>query len=160
MIVFTRAILEASLKALRSWQQAGLDVSISINLSLSYLGQANVADSISDIVKERGLVAEKILVEVTERSAASRLATVLENLARLRMKGFGIAIDDYGTGYSTMQQLSRIPFTQLKLDRSFVSGAIHKASLRTIPESSLQLAKKLNYNPSPKASSRNPNGHC
>jgi EAL domain-containing protein (putative c-di-GMP-specific phosphodiesterase class I)/FixJ family two-component response regulator len=143
MIVFTRAILETSLKALRSWQQAGLDVSISINLSLSYLGQANVADTIHDMVKERGLTAEKILVEVTESSAASRLATVLENLARLRMKGFGIAIDDYGTGYSTMQQLSRIPFTQLKLDRSFVSGAIHKASLRTILESSLQLAKKL-----------------
>lgn len=144
MNIFTRSMLEASLRELRRWQQEGLDVSISVNLSLSYLGQANVADSIDQMVKERGLSAEKIMVEVTESSAASRLATVLENLARLRMNGFGIAIDDYGTGYSTMQQLSRIPFTQLKLDRSFVAGATNKTSLRTILESSLQLAKKLN----------------
>jgi EAL domain-containing protein (putative c-di-GMP-specific phosphodiesterase class I)/ActR/RegA family two-component response regulator len=144
MNAFTDAILHASLDALRSWQDAGLDVTISVNLSLSYLGQPNVADSVSQMVKDHGLAANKILVEVTESSAASRLATVLENLARLRIKDFGIAIDDYGTGYSTMQQLSRIPFTQLKLDRSFVSGAAHKASLRTILESSLHLAKKLN----------------
>lgn len=59
-------------------------------------------------MKERDLAAKKILVEVTESSPPSRLATVLENLARPRVKSFGIAIDDYGTGYSTMQQLGRM----------------------------------------------------
>lgn len=141
---FSHAMLEASLTALRNWQQAGLDVSISVNLPSTYLGQANVADNLSLMAKERDLAAEKILVEVTECSAVNRLAKVLENLARLRMKGFGIAIDDYGTGYSTMQQLARMPFTQLKLDRSFVTGAQNKESLRVMLESSLQLAKKLN----------------
>ena len=48
------------------------------------------------------------------------LGTALENLARLRMKGFGLSIDDYGTGYSSLQQLTRIPFTELKIDQSFV----------------------------------------
>jgi EAL domain-containing protein (putative c-di-GMP-specific phosphodiesterase class I) len=67
----------------------------------------------------------------------------LEALVRLRMKGFGLSIDDYGTGYSSMQQLSRIPFTELKIDRSLVHGAADKPQLRTILQSSLELARSL-----------------
>jgi EAL domain-containing protein (putative c-di-GMP-specific phosphodiesterase class I) len=68
---------------------------------------------------------------------------VLENLARLRIKGFGLSIDDYGTGYSSLQQLSRIPFTELKIDQSFVMHASAKEACRVILESSLDIAKKL-----------------
>jgi EAL domain-containing protein (putative c-di-GMP-specific phosphodiesterase class I) len=71
------------------------------------------------------------------------VARALENLARLRMKGFGLSIDDYGTGYSSMQQLSRIPFTELKIDQSFVLSAIEKESSRVMLASSLDMAKKL-----------------
>lgn len=104
---FSHAMLDASLTALHNWQQAGLDVSISLNLPSTYLGQANIADNLSLMAKQRDLAAEKILVEVTECSAVSHLAKVLENLARLRIKGFGIAIDDYGTGYSRRQHHAR-----------------------------------------------------
>jgi len=68
---------------------------------------------------------------------------VLENLSRLRMKGFGLSIDDYGTGYSSMQQLTRIAFTELKIDQSFVANAAKQDSARIILESSLEMAKKL-----------------
>ena len=59
------------------------------------------------------------------------------------MKGFGLSIDDYGTGYSSMQQLSRIAFTELKIDRSFVRDACRQKSSRVILESSLGMAKRL-----------------
>ncbi len=71
------------------------------------------------------------------------LSSALENLVRLRIKGFGLSIDDYGTGYSSMQQLSRIPFTELKIDQSFVMSATEKDSCRVILESSLDMARKL-----------------
>jgi EAL domain-containing protein (putative c-di-GMP-specific phosphodiesterase class I) len=60
------------------------------------------------------------------------------------MKGFGLSIDDYGTGYSSMQQLTRIAFTELKIDQSFVANAAKQESARVILGSSLDMAKKLN----------------
>jgi EAL domain-containing protein (putative c-di-GMP-specific phosphodiesterase class I) len=59
------------------------------------------------------------------------------------MKGFGLSIDDYGTGYSSMQQLSRIPFNELKVDQSFVLSATEKEPSRVILASSLDMARKL-----------------
>ena len=59
------------------------------------------------------------------------------------MKGFGLSIDDYGTGYSSMQQLTRIPFTELKIDQSFVRNASTQPSNRAMLESSLEMAAKL-----------------
>jgi EAL domain-containing protein (putative c-di-GMP-specific phosphodiesterase class I) len=71
------------------------------------------------------------------------VATCLEGLARLRMKGFGLSIDDYGTGYSSMQQLGRIPFTELKIDKSFVTDSAANPQNRVILESSIDMARKL-----------------
>jgi EAL domain-containing protein (putative c-di-GMP-specific phosphodiesterase class I) len=70
--------------------------------------------------------------------------TALGLLVRMRLKGFGLSIDDYGTGFSSMQQLSRIPFTELKVDRTFVHGASKRPRLQTILQSALDLAHKLN----------------
>ena len=60
------------------------------------------------------------------------------------MKNFGLAIDDFGTGHSNMTQLKNAPFTELKIDRAFVNGACDDPTARTILESSIDLAKKLN----------------
>ena len=85
-----------------------------------------------------------MVLELTESAVTSDVGKVLENLARLRMKGFGLSIDDYGTGYSSMQQLTRIAFTELKIDKSFVMNASKQKSARVILESSLEMARKLN----------------
>lgn len=68
---------------------------------------------------------------------------MLENLARLRMRGFGLAVDNYGTGFSSLRQLTRAPFTELKIDRSFVTGCIRNPQCLAIVESSLGMAKRL-----------------
>jgi EAL domain-containing protein (putative c-di-GMP-specific phosphodiesterase class I) len=67
----------------------------------------------------------------------------MANLVRLRLKGFGLAMDDYGVGYSSAQQLSSCPFTRLKIDRVFVDGASHRANRRAVLESSIQMGHRL-----------------
>ena len=67
----------------------------------------------------------------------------LSNLARLRMKGFGLSIDDFGTGYSSMQQLSRAPFTELKIDRSFVTDIDTNSRLRIMVQSMIDMAREM-----------------
>ena len=84
-----------------------------------------------------------MVLEITESATTTDTGKVLENLSRLRMKGFGLSIDDYGTGYSSMQQLTRIAFTELKIDRSFVTYATRQRSASVILESSLEMAAKL-----------------
>jgi EAL domain-containing protein (putative c-di-GMP-specific phosphodiesterase class I) len=71
------------------------------------------------------------------------VGTALSVLAQLRLRGFGLSIDDYGTGFSSMQQLARIPFTELKIDRSFVQGAPSRESLQVILRSAIEMADRL-----------------
>lgn len=119
----TWVMLECAVAEAVRWRQAGHRWTISVNLSLPYLERQGVADRIAALVERHALQPGSVVLEVTESLAATQIAQVLGNIARLRMKGFGIAIDDYGTGYATLQQLSRMPFTELKIDRTFVSGS-------------------------------------
>ena len=84
-----------------------------------------------------------MVLEITESSVVTYLGEALGVLARLRMRGFGLSIDDYGTGFSSMQQLARIPFTELKIDRSFVHGAHRQDNLRVILQSALDMSRRL-----------------
>src|SRR5258705_7297916 len=137
------SILEKSAATCRDWLAAGLQATVSVNLSLKSLGDPGLADRISDMVAAQKLAAKHVMLEITESAAMTDIAKALENLTRLRMKGFGLSIDDYGTGYSSMQQLSRIPFNELKIDQSFVLSATEKEASRVILASSVDMAKKL-----------------
>jgi EAL domain-containing protein (putative c-di-GMP-specific phosphodiesterase class I) len=125
------------------WRSAGLDATVSVNLSLKSLVEMNVAERITEIVGKQNLEPRHMVLELTESAVPSDVGKVLEDLARLRMKGFGLSIDDYGTGYSSMQQLTRIAFTELKVDQSFVMNAAKPGAARVMLESSLDMAKKL-----------------
>lgn len=127
-----------------SWRAAGVDATVSVNLSLKSLGDVKIADRVTELVRNQHLDPRHMILELTESAAATDVGKALENLARLRMKGFGLSIDDYGTGYSSMQQLTRIAFTEIKIDQSFVTNVANQESLKVILESSLDMAKKLN----------------
>lgn len=85
-------------------------MTISVNLSLTSLSDITLAKKITQVVRDAGVDPTQIILEFTESSAMTDVAPALENLARLRMHGFGLSIDDYGTGYSSMQQLTRVAF--------------------------------------------------
>ena len=116
---------------------------MSINVSAKSLADVNFADRVIELVKGKRLDCRNIILEVTESAATTDIGHSLENLSRLRMKGFGLSIDDYGTGYSSLQQLARIAFTEIKLDQSFIKSAVTQQAARIILESSIDMAKKL-----------------
>jgi EAL domain-containing protein (putative c-di-GMP-specific phosphodiesterase class I) len=84
-----------------------------------------------------------VVLEVTESRLMADIVKPLEVLTRLRLKGLELSIDDFGTGASSLEQLKRIPFNELKIDRAFVNGASRDDTARSILESSVALAKKL-----------------
>lgn len=139
----TRVVLRAAAHHCRLWQSAGTDATVSVNLSQASLSDVSVAARMRSLVQSERLDPDHVIFEVTESVAASDPGHALENLSRLRMMGFGLSIDDYGTGYSSMQRLSRVPFTELKIDQSFVRNAITEPSSRAVLESSLEMARKL-----------------
>ena len=141
--LLTQQMIEQGMRQVRAWSAADIDTSVAINLSMAYLGRVNVADEIIYIGERLGVAPARCTLEITETVATAHLANTLENLVRLQMRGYGISIDDYGTGFSSMQQLLRIPFTELKIDQSFVTGTAGRPNVRAILESSIQLARSL-----------------
>lgn len=140
----TFLMLERAADACRGWRERGLDLTVSVNLSLVSLTDTTLAGRITKVVRSRGLDPAHMILEITETTALTAVAPALENLNRLRMRGFGLSIDDFGTGFASLQQLMRIPFTELKIDQSFVTGWAANPSLRTICESSVEMARRLN----------------
>jgi len=140
--LLTRRVARAAISGCRSWRSGGLDINVSINLSATSLSRVSLADEMKDLANEERLDPRFVIFEITESAAVQEPGRKLENLSRLRMNGFGLSIDDFGTGYSSLRRLSRIPFTELKIDQSFVRNVMDP-SCRAMVESSLDLARKL-----------------
>lgn len=143
MPALTWQMLDQVCRDLAPWLAAGRLISVSVNVSPSTLDDPEAADRIHEIVVRHGIAPAHLVIEVTESAATSSASTLLANLARLRMRGFGLSIDDFGTGYSSMQQLARIPFSEMKVDQMFVRGAMTREEPLAILEASLDIARKL-----------------
>ncbi len=139
----TLHVMDTAMRQTAIWSRHGLDLSIAINLSPILLERGELVQEISELQQQHGLRAEQIVLEVTESSLLRDLAIALGVLTRLRLRGFRLSLDDYGTGFSSMQQLARIPFTELKIDRTFVHGAHERDSLQVILRSALEMASRL-----------------
>jgi len=139
----TLLMLEKAAGACRAWRERGMELTVSVNLSLVSLTDTTLASRITETVRLAGLDPHYMTLEITETTAMTEVAPALENLARLRMRGFGLSIDDYGTGFSSLRQLTRVPFTELKIDQSFVAGCAANPSSRAIVESSVEMARRL-----------------
>ena len=100
----------------------GMAVSASINVSMQSLSNVAFCQELAAAVDHVQLDPSWITIEITETDAMADLASVIENTARIRMLGFNLAIDDFGTAYSSLFQLSRIPFSELKIERAFITG--------------------------------------
>jgi EAL domain-containing protein (putative c-di-GMP-specific phosphodiesterase class I)/FixJ family two-component response regulator len=143
MSTLTWQMLDQVCHELAPWLAKGRLISVSVNVSPSTLADPETADRIHETVVRHGIAPAHLVIEVTESAATSSASTLLANLARLRMRGFGLSIDDFGTGYSSMQQLSRIPFSEMKVDQMFVRGAMTREEPLAILEASLEIGRKL-----------------
>jgi EAL domain-containing protein (putative c-di-GMP-specific phosphodiesterase class I)/CheY-like chemotaxis protein len=118
------------------------EFSISINISNCSLKDIHFPEKLVELVSDYSIPHSLVILELTESSVIKDISITLDILIRLRLKGFQLSIDDFGTGYSSMSQLGRIPFTELKIDRSFIEGYEDLTS-KSVIEASLQLANKL-----------------
>jgi EAL domain-containing protein (putative c-di-GMP-specific phosphodiesterase class I)/FixJ family two-component response regulator len=139
----TLRMLEEAAGACRRVHERGFELTVSVNISHVSLTDTTMADRMTQIVRSTGLDPCYMTLEITETAAMTQVAPALENLARLRMRGFGLSVDDYGTGFASLQQLMRIPFTELKIDQIFVTGCGTNAGSRIIIESSVEMAHNL-----------------
>ena len=117
--------------------------SISINISGLSLGSRALFERIAQRCADRGIAPQRVVLELTESAAMRDTVTALDNLTRLRLQGFHLSIDDFGTGYSSMAQLMHLPFSEIKIDRRFVSNVLHSEDSRAMVHSMVELGRNL-----------------
>ena len=139
----SKVLVVSALQEAAKLHASGHPLKTAINLSGRWLNDLSLPEYILDNTLKVGLRAEDIILEVTETGVMEDMTTALDVLTRMRIKGFGLSIDDFGIGYSSFEQLGRIPFTELKLDRSFVNRGIQDVAAMAILESSMDMARKL-----------------
>lgn len=131
---------------LATLRQDGFDIPVALNVEGEQLVDPEFPVHMSSMASERGLQPRDFVLEVTEHGVVTRLLNAIENVLRLRLRGFSVSIDDYGTGHSTMSQLQRLPFSELKIDKSFVDRLPDCSKSRSIVASTIDLAHRLGLN--------------
>lgn len=116
-------MLGDGLKAHVAWSRCGHNVPIGVNLPVPLLEQPELLDRLHDMVTTAGVAPEAVVFELLEDEAINIPSRYYMGASRLRLKGFGLAQDDFGRGYSSICSLVSTPFTELKIDRALVSGA-------------------------------------
>ena len=141
--LLTQKVLGAAVEQRRDWLSQGLMMGVSVNISSRNVTSLTFPEQMARMLIENQLDPGGITLEVTETELMEELTTSLDILTRLRLKGIRLSIDDFGTGYSSLLQLHRAPFSELKIDRSFVSKMHVDDEAKSIVETCVTLGKKL-----------------
>ena len=139
----TSCIIDATCSNADTWRKIDPNFKIAINLSVAVLNNLLLPDEIAVNISTHGLVRSNFTFEITESQLLEQKADPMEVLARLRMMGFELSIDDFGTGYSNLEVLREFPFSELKIDRSFITNAMIDNSAKAGAEACIDLGKKL-----------------
>jgi EAL domain-containing protein (putative c-di-GMP-specific phosphodiesterase class I) len=137
-----RVVALAATQAAR-WRADNLAVEVAVNVSAQDLQDLDLPDRLDQHCRNVGLDPELMTLELTETSAMREAVQMMDVLTRLRLKGFKLSIDDFGTGYSSLVQLQKMPFSEVKIDRSFVMQMEISQGCRVIVEVVIDLARKL-----------------
>jgi diguanylate cyclase (GGDEF)-like protein len=135
-------VLSGAARQLREWRDQGVDVSLSVNLTMHDLLDTSLPDRVAEMLEHFAVDPTRLELEITERVIMAdpvRVKTVVEGLKRI---GVRLAIDDFGTGYSSLSYLTSLPLDVIKIDRSFVMG-MNRASDRAIVRSTIDLGHNL-----------------
>jgi diguanylate cyclase (GGDEF)-like protein len=139
----SRWVLESALRQHQEWRKAGLDVPVSVNLSMRDLHDPSLPETVAGLLHEFGTRPGGLRLEITESSLMLDPGRALETLNRLRGMGVDVSIDDFGTGYSSLAYLKQLPVDELKIDRSFVRDVAVDDSDLAIVRSTIDLAHNL-----------------
>lgn len=139
----TSVVLAQVMEQARAWNRAGSCLPIAVNIPGILVADPELPNLIDRLIDEFDVAPSQLILEVTETGFLSDMDGAIAALTRLRLKGFGLALDDFGTGYSSLTQLYRIPFDEVKIDKSFVMEAEGSAEAQVIIRSTVELAHNL-----------------
>jgi diguanylate cyclase (GGDEF)-like protein/PAS domain S-box-containing protein len=136
-------VLTAALHQSRTWQRAGLRLSVAVNLSARNLQDPELPDQIAEMLTRSGTPPNQLELEITESTIMADPPRALEVLTRLHHMRIPLAIDDFGTGYSSLGYLRKLPVSAIKIDKSFVKNMVADDGDAVIVRSTIELAHNL-----------------
>lgn len=139
---FSEWALTSAIRQWTFWQNQGLQLELAVNISALNLEHVGFPDLVSRLCAEAGVNRSGLMLELTE-GATQEATRLMDTISRFRLKGVGISLDDFGTGYGSLVQLRSLPFTELKIDRSFVSDLLTSRDSRAITRGLITMAHEL-----------------
>jgi EAL domain-containing protein (putative c-di-GMP-specific phosphodiesterase class I) len=136
-------VVVAAAKQMAAWHMHNPALEIAVNISAKDVQDLSLPDRLHEHCKDAGVDCASMTLELTETGAMREALHMMDVLTRLRLKGFKLSIDDFGTGFSSLVQLQNMPFSEVKIDRSFVMQMMDDAGCKAIVEIVIDLARKL-----------------
>jgi diguanylate cyclase (GGDEF)-like protein len=143
IVPLTNYVLDHALRQMGAWRAQGLDIGVAVNLSARTLIERELPDHIEAMCHRWAVPTNRLVLEITESMVVADPARALPILARLHELGVEIAVDDFGTGFSSMDYLKRLPVKEVKIDRSFVTTMATDARDAAIVRCTIDLARSL-----------------
>jgi EAL domain-containing protein (putative c-di-GMP-specific phosphodiesterase class I)/DNA-binding CsgD family transcriptional regulator len=143
MDALTDWVLGAVVEAHHVLAELGVSMPLAMNMSPLNLHDLAVPDRIERRLLAGGMPPQHLQIEITESAAFDKTTHIMDILTRLRLKGVGLSIDDFGTGYSSLKLLREMPFTEIKIDRSFLADLTTSRDSRAIVKSIIDLASNM-----------------
>ena len=139
----TLTVLDLALHAVAEWRAQGHDVTVAVNLSVRHLTDLGLPGQVDAALRKHGVPASALVLEVTETLIMSDPVRARDVLHLLRELGVALAVDDYGTGYSSLAYLRQLDVHELKIDRSFVGQVTRDEGHATIVRSTIEMGRNL-----------------
>jgi diguanylate cyclase (GGDEF)-like protein len=139
----TRWVFITALAQFNTWRTLGIELNIAINIAAKNLKEADFHQFICQSLISANVPAEKVTLEVTESSVVEDPESAIKLLSEFKSHGMKLSIDDYGTGYSSLAQLKRLPVHELKIDKSFIQRLEHDEDDQIIVRSTIELAHNM-----------------
>jgi len=140
---FTERVVADALAAAAAWCGGPLDVPIAVNVAAANLLDPGFPDTVAALLRETGIGPDRLCVEVTENAVMTDTDRTMGVLSRLRRLGVRLAVDDFGTGHSSLARLKHLPVDELKIDRGFVFTMDEDDRDAAIVEAAVTLARRL-----------------
>jgi EAL domain-containing protein (putative c-di-GMP-specific phosphodiesterase class I) len=139
----TDFVLQSGIEQIGAWSRTGLSLVLSVNLSPKLVTDVDFPDRLGELLAACGVQGSQLTIEITETAALSQPERTLDILTRLRLKQIGLSLDDFGTGYSSLTQLYKMPFNELKIDKSLGMDLPQTREARSIVNAIIDLGHNL-----------------
>jgi EAL domain-containing protein (putative c-di-GMP-specific phosphodiesterase class I)/CheY-like chemotaxis protein len=140
----TDFVLQRGIEQLKGWEALRLRVGLRVNVAATLISDIGFPDRLETMLKQQSVDPDALALEITETAMLEQTPDAFDILTRLRIKNIGLAIDDFGIGYSSLTQLFRMPFNEMKIDRSLVGRIVESKEASIMVDALVSLAHKLN----------------